>query len=205
MRRSDRAGPTGCSVTLFTMVAVMTYGVILGSIAARADQQGPKFIEVGMTANVKPSTARQDANLSGPEASGEIIWTYGEIGASPASAKPRPKPQQVPLNTLDSLCTDFQTLSVEKIMVSKTLVGNRVTSDPLVGETVPRHASFETTALHFGDPADLVASEAAIKPRSPSTRGLPPTLTQAPLKKLVILPQQGGGLVVETRIVDTNN
>ena len=205
MRRSDRAGPTGCSVTLFSMVAVMTYGVILGSIAARADQQSLKFIEVGMTANVKPSTARQDANLSGPEASGEIIWTYGEIGASPASAKPRPKPQQVPLNKLDSLGTGFQTLSIEKIMVSKTLVGNRVMSDPVAGETVLRHASFETTALHFGDPTDLVASEAAIKPLSPSTRGLPPTLTQALLKKLVILRQQGSGLVVETRIVDTNN
>ena len=205
MRRSDRTGPTGCSVALFTLVALMTHGVILDSIAARADQQGPKFIEVGMTANVTTSQALQNANLSEPETSGEIIWTYSEIGASPASAKPRPKPQGVPLNTLDSLGTDFQTLSIEKIMVSKTLVGNRLMSDPVVGETVPRHASFETTALHFGDPADLVAGEAAIKPRSPSTRGLPPKVTQAPLKKLVILPQQGGGLVVETRIVDTNN
>ena len=93
----------------------------------------------------------------------------------------------------------------EKIEVSKTVVGNRVISGPVLGETAPRHTSFETTALHFGDPADLVAGEAAIKPRSPSTRGLPPKVTQAPLKKLVILPQQGGGLVVETRIVDTNN
>lgn len=200
MRRSDRTGPTGCSVALFTLVALMTHGVILDSIAARADQQGPKFIEVGMTANVTTSQALQNANLSEPETSGEIIWTYSEIGASPASAKPRPKPQGVPLNTLDSLGTDFQTLSTEKIMVSKTVVGN-----PEVGKTAPRHASFETTALHFGDPADLVASEAAIKPRSPSTRGLPPKVTQAPLKKLVILPQQGGGLVVEAQIVDTNN
>tara|TARA_A100001015_G_scaffold60735_1_gene66975 strand:+ start:501 stop:908 length:408 start_codon:yes stop_codon:yes gene_type:complete len=106
----------------------MTCALILGSIAARADQQGPKFIEVGMTANVKLSAARRDANLSGPEASGEIIWTYSEIGASPASAKPRPKPQQVPSNTRDSLGADFQTLLTEKMMVSKTLVGNRVMS-----------------------------------------------------------------------------
>jgi hypothetical protein len=54
MRRSDRAGPTGRSVTLFTMGGIMTYGVILGSIAARAAQQGPKFIKVVITANVKP-------------------------------------------------------------------------------------------------------------------------------------------------------
>ena len=38
MRRSDRTGPTGCSVALFTLVALMTHGVILDSIAARADQ-----------------------------------------------------------------------------------------------------------------------------------------------------------------------
>ena len=169
MRRSDRAGPTDCSVTLFTMGAIMTCGVILGSVAARADQHGPKFIEVGMTANVKPSAARQDANLSGPEASGEIIWRYGEIGASPALAKPRSKPQQVPLNMRGSLGADFQTLLTEKIMVSKTLVGNRVMSGPVLDETAPRHTSFETTALHFGDPANLVASEAAIKPRTPPT------------------------------------
>ena len=59
MRRSDRTGPTGCSVALFTLVALMTHGVILDSIAARADQQGPKFIEVGMTANVTTSQALQ--------------------------------------------------------------------------------------------------------------------------------------------------
>ena len=119
-----------------------------------------------MTANVKLSAARRDANLSGPEASGEIIWTYSEIGASPASAKPRPKPQQVPSNTRDSRGADFQTLLTEKMMVSKTLVGNRVMSGPVLRETAPRHTSFETTALHFGDLADLVAGEAAIKPRS---------------------------------------
>jgi hypothetical protein len=187
MKRSDRAGPTTCSVTLFILMAVISQGMTVGNIAARADQLGPTFIEVGITETIKPTSPRQTASPGGPETGGEIVWAYGEIGALPAPGKPTAVMRQVPLNVLDSLGADFQTIS---------------TGQTVAGEMVPRHASFETTALHFGDPADLVAGQAAIEPRSPSTRGLPPKVTQAPLKKLIILPQQGGGLVIETRIVD---
>lgn len=187
MKRSDRAGPTTCSVTLFILMAVISQGMTVGNIAARADQLGPTFIEVGITETIKPTSPRQTASPGGPETGGEIVWVYGEIGALPAPGKPTAVMRQVPLNVLDSLGADFQTIS---------------TGQTVAGEMVPRHASFETTALHFGDPADLVAGQAAIEPHSPSTRGLPPKVTQAPLKKLIILPQQGGGLVVETRIVD---
>ena len=59
MKRSDRAGPTTCSVTLFILMAVISQGMTVGNIAARADQLSPTFIEVGITETMKPTSPRQ--------------------------------------------------------------------------------------------------------------------------------------------------
>ena len=67
MKRSDRAGPTTCSVTLFILMAVISQGMTVGNIAARADQLGPTFIEVGITETIKPTSPRQTASPGGTQ------------------------------------------------------------------------------------------------------------------------------------------
>ena len=88
MKPSDRAGPTTCSVTLFILMSVISQGMTVDNIAARADQLGPTFIEVGITETIKPTSTREIASPGGPETGGEIVWAYGEIGALPAPGKP---------------------------------------------------------------------------------------------------------------------
>ena len=67
MKHSDRAGPTTCSVTLFILMAVISQGMTVGNIAARADQLGPTFIEVGITETIKPTSPQQTASPGGTQ------------------------------------------------------------------------------------------------------------------------------------------
>ena len=47
MKRSDRARQTTCSVTLFILMAVISQGMTVGNIAARADQRGSHSLRSG--------------------------------------------------------------------------------------------------------------------------------------------------------------